>query len=168
MNPFNRIFPIFLLLLTVSLPSCRNGQKEIVAGFDKMPREKLIRLMADVELTEAALKLKQVKVSRDSIKLIAEKCYDSLYHFYGVTPEQFRENLKYYQLDMEEFQAITDSVIINLTRRKDSVSNLSKTPDTLKTKTPDTVKTKTPDAVKTKTPIVVKPKTPVLVKPKIK
>lgn len=141
-----------------------------------MPREQLIHLMADIELTEAALKLKQVKMSRDSVKLFAEKCYDSLYQAYGVTPEQFRENLRYYQLDMEEFQAITDSVIINLTRRKDSVSNLSKTPDTLKTKTTDTVNTKTPDTVKTKksievkpkTPVVVKPKTPVVVKPKIR
>jgi len=133
-----------------------------------MPREQLIHLMADIELTEAALKLKQVKMSRDSVKLFAEKCYDSLYQAYGVTPEQFRENLRYYQLDMEEFQAITDSVIISLTRRKDSVSNLSKTPDTLKTKTTDTVNTKTPDTVKTKTPIEVKPKKPVVVKPKIR
>lgn len=141
-----------------------------------MPREQLIHLMADIELTEAALKLKQVKLSRDSVKRIAEKCYDSLYQAYGLTPEQFRENLRYYQLDMVDFQAITDSVIINLTRRKDSVSNLSKTPDTLKTKTTDTVNTKTPDTVKTKksievrpkTPVVVKPKTPVVVKPKIR
>jgi len=165
---FNRLFLVLTLLLTVSLPACREGQKKTAAGFDKIPREQLIRLMADVELTEAALKLKQVKMSRDSVKLIAEKCYDSLYHFYGVTPELFRENLRYYQLDMEEFQAITDSVIINLTRRKDSVSNLSKTLDTLKTKTPDTVKTKTPDAVKTKTPVVMKLKSPIVVKPKIR
>jgi hypothetical protein len=126
------------------------GQKEIADGVKKIPREQMIRMMADIELTEAALKLKQVKISRDSVKLLAAKCYDSLYSFYGTTPEEFKENLSYYLLDMEGFQALSDSVIINLTRRKDSISNLSIAPDTLKTKKSDTLKTKTPDATKTK------------------
>lgn len=158
MNFLKRTLLLISLFLAVNLSGCRNGQQEIAAGYDKIPRDQMIRLMADVELTEAALKIKQVKMSRDSVKLFAAKCYDSLYQSYGVTPEQFRENLKYYQLDMEDFQAMTDSVIINLTRRKDSISNLSKTPDTLKTKIPDTVKTKIPDVVKTIKPNAVKTK----------
>ncbi len=158
MNSLKRTFLLISLLLAVNLTGCRNGQKEIAAGFDKIPREQMIRLMADVELTEAALKIKQVKISRDSVKLFAAKCYDSLYQSYGVTPEQFNENLKYYQLDMEDFQAITDSVIINLTRRKDSISNLSKKQDSIKSKTPDTSKAKSPDTLKAKTPAKVKTK----------
>jgi hypothetical protein len=130
------------MVLLASLAGCRKGQKEIADGVKKIPREQMIRMMADIELTEAALKLKQVKMSRDSVKQLAAKCYDSLYYFYGTTPEEFKENLRYYQLDMEGFQALSDSVIINLTRRKDSISNLPITPDTLKTKTPDTTKTK--------------------------
>lgn len=156
-SPYSLIL-LFILLITVALPGCRSKQKEFTTREIEMSREKLIHLMADIELTEAALKLKQVKMPRDSVKMFAEKCYDSLYQAYGVTPEQFRENLRYYQLDMEDFQAITDSVIINLTRRKDSVSNLPKPMDTVKAKTPDTVKTKIPEAVKPKKPDAVKPK----------
>lgn len=150
----------------VALPGCRSRQKESTNREIEMSRGQLIHLMADIELTEAALKLKQVKMPRDSVKMFAEKCYDSLYQAYGVTPEQFRENLRYYQLDMEDFQSITDSVIINLTRRKDSISNLSKSADTAKTKTSDTIKTKTPDAVKTKISDAVKPEKTDAVKPK--
>jgi len=115
---------VVLLLLIVSLNSCNSDKKEFASGQQQIPREQMIRLMADMELTEAALKTKQVKLSRDSIKKIAAQSYDSLYSFYGVTPEQFKENLKYYQFDLEDFQAMSDSVIITLTRHKDSVSNL--------------------------------------------
>jgi hypothetical protein len=112
---------LFLLIIAFSLPACRNGHKIIDNGQKKIPQEQMIRLMADMELTESVLKMKQVNISRDSIKLIAAKCYDSLYAFYGVTPEQFKENLKYYQDDIEEFQAMMDSVVVTLTRHKDSV-----------------------------------------------
>lgn len=124
---------VVFLSLAVSLNSCQSDKKEFSSGQQQIPREQMIRLMADMELTEAALKTKQVKLSRDSIKKIAAQSYDSLYSFYGVTPEQFKENLKYYQLDLEDFQAMSDSVIITLTRHKDSVSNLKDslpTPDT--------------------------------------
>ncbi|MHC1778173.1 MAG: DUF4296 domain-containing protein [Lentimicrobium sp.] len=157
-NSLIRTFLLISLLLVVNLSGCRDGQREIAAGYDKIPRDQMIRLMADVELTEAALKIKQVKLSRDSVKHFAAKCYDSLYQSYGVTPEQFSENLKYYQLDMEDFQAITDSVIINLTRRKDSISNLSKTADTAKIKTPDSPKVVAPDRPKVVAPDKVKKK----------
>ena len=115
---------VVLLSLIVSLNSCKNDKKEFASGQQQIPREQMIRLMADIELTEAAPKTKQGKLSRDSIKKIAAQSYDSLYSFYGVTPEQFKENLKYYQLDLEDFQAMSDSVIVTLTRHKDSVSNL--------------------------------------------
>lgn len=115
---------VVLLSLMVSLNSCKSDKKDFAGGQQQIPREQMIRLMADMELTEAALKTRQVKLSRDSIKKIATQSYDSLYSFYGVTPEQFKENLKYYQLDLEDFQAMSDSVIITLTRHKDSVSNL--------------------------------------------
>lgn len=158
MNSSKNIFLLISLLLVLTLPGCRNGQKEIAAGLDMIPREQMIRMMADIELTEAALKIKQVKLSRDSVKLFAAKCYDSLYQYYGVTPEQFTENLKYYQLDMEDFQAMTDSVIINLTRRKDSLSNLSKTADTAKVKAPESLKVVLPDSTKNVAPDKVKKK----------
>ncbi len=157
-----------MLILGAGLTGCRNGQNKTISGSKSISRDQMIRLMADIELTEAALKIKQVKLSRDSVKIIAKKCYDSLYQFYGITPEQFTENLKYYQRDLEDFQAITDSVIINLTRRKDSLSNLPKTVDSAKIRKTDTLKSKTPDKPKTGTPDTIKSKKPVKARTKIR
>ena len=101
-----------------------------------IPREQMIRMMADMEITEAALKIKQVRSSRDSIKKIAAISYDSLYIYYRVTPEQFKDNLKLYQQDLEDYEAMVDEVIVLLTQRKDSSHNLAKDtpPETLKAK----------------------------------
>lgn len=131
-------FALFLLV------SCGNRSAQSDADLVVIPRDQMVRLMADMELTEALLKNHQVKMSRDSVNLLSKKYYDSLYNKYGVTQAQFDSNLKYYQSDIEDFLAMTDSVIINLTRRKDSVSNLKASPplknDTSVKKAPVTVK----------------------------
>ncbi|MFH1119106.1 MAG: DUF4296 domain-containing protein [Bacteroidota bacterium] len=118
---------VFLFLIFgIVIQGCRDDHKSFASGQKQISREQMIRLMADFELTESALKMKQVKLSRDSVRLIAARCYDSLYAFYGISPEQFRENLRFYQSDMEDFQAMMDSVIVALTRHKDSVSAQNK------------------------------------------
>ncbi len=142
LSKFNpRVFGFLGLILLLSCSS-RNLQPE--AGLEVIPREQMVRLMAEMELTEALLKNHQVKMSRDSVNLLTKKYYDSLYNKYGVTQAQFDNNLKYYQSDIEEFLAMTDSVIIYLTRRKDSVSNIKASPatknDTTVKKAPVTVK----------------------------
>ena len=120
----NRVQHILLLLAVAGLlvTGCKPGNTGFPEGQKQIPREQMVRLMADMELNEAALKLKQVRLSRDSVKKIARQSYDSLYVYYQVTPEQFKENLKYYQLDMDDFQEMLDEVIIELTQHKDSVS----------------------------------------------
>lgn len=123
MKPGIRLSLYLFLIAAVCFTGCGNNQKIMPSGQSQIPRDQMIRLMADLELTESALKIKQAKMSRDSVKQFATFCYDSLYTFYKVTPEQFRENLRYYQSDMEDFQAMMDSVIVTLSRHRDSVSN---------------------------------------------
>lgn len=137
----SRVLGIFVLFLLVS---CSNRNKLPDADVEVIPREQMVRLMAEMELTEALLKNHQVKMSRDSVNLLSRKYYDSLYNKYGVTQAQFDGNLKYYQADIEEFLAMTDSVIIYLTRRKDSVSNQKAAPQLVK----DTTVKKAPVTVK--------------------
>lgn len=146
MNRSLHILLVFLAATLFVLPGCKPGTMEIQGGQKKIPREQMVRLMADMELTESALKFKQMKLSGDSIKKVADQSYDSLYSFYGVTPEQFKENLKYYQQDLEDFQTMTDEVIVALTKHKDSVSTFFKDPP------PDTAKAKQ---------VVVSPQKPV-------
>jgi len=115
-----------LFVLTLLLfAGCRNEQHPL-SDKGLIPREQMIRLMADVEFTEALIKLRQVNISHDSIKKLAQSSYDSLYAHYRLTPEMFKENLNYYQGNLEDFQAMLDSVMVLLTRQKDSA--LSKNP----------------------------------------
>lgn len=134
MRTCGNILTIFIIVLLVSLSGCTNRQKSIAADQKLIPREQMIKLLADVELTEAALKKQQVKLSRDSIKIVAQQSYDSLYACYGVTHDQFQENLRYYQEDMGDFQVMMDSVIITLSRHKDSIPIFLKLQDTTKVK----------------------------------
>lgn len=134
MKTCGNILTIFIMVLLVSLSGCNNRQKGIADGQKQIPREQMIKLLADVEVTEAALKKQQVKLSRDSIKVVAQHSYDSLYAWYGISHEQFQENLRYYQQDMEDFQVMLDSVIISLSRRKDSIPIFIKLQDTAKVK----------------------------------
>lgn len=134
MKTCGNILTIFIMVLLVPLSGCHNRQKGIAADQELIPREQMIKLLADVELTEAALKKQQVKLSHDSTKIIAQQSYDSLYAWYGVSHEQFQENLRYYQQDMEDFQVMMDSVIITLSRHKDSIPIFIKLQDTTKVK----------------------------------
>lgn len=112
-----------LLIVALCFTGCSSKRETLPSGQKQIPREQMIRLLADLQLTESALKIKQVKMSRDSVKQFANFCYDSLYAFYRVTPEQFRDNLRYYQGDMEDFQAMMDSVVVTLSRQRDSATN---------------------------------------------
>lgn len=131
-NPGLSVF--FLVLSLVLFSGCGNDSitKEKIDPARIIPREKMIRLMADMNLTESMLKLKQNKLARDSVKKIAAQTYDSLYLYYGITPRQFDENMEYYQENMDDFQAMIDSVLVVLTKQKDSIANQKNLPDTLK------------------------------------
>ncbi len=41
-------------------------------------RETMIHLMADMEITEAALKIKQTKLKYDSLRILSNRAFDSL------------------------------------------------------------------------------------------
>lgn len=48
--------------------------------------------------------------------------FDSLYLYYRTTPELFKENLKYYQYDMQDFQKMLEEKINLITRKNDSIT----------------------------------------------
>lgn len=113
------IVPAFLLVMCVSCDD--NGKKQIKPK-TVIDRETMIMLLADMDITDAALKSRQIGISHDSIRKISAMAYDSLYLYYKITPEIFRENMRYYQRDMEDYQKMIDEKITLLTRRKDSLT----------------------------------------------
>ena len=114
---------VIIVFLLVSFSGCKpSGQKPDV---DKLiPRETMINLMADVEVVEAKLRFQQTRIKQDSLQKLKIKFFDSLYMYYKVTPDQFNQNLKYYQGDLTDFELMIDEVILSITRAKDSVLNI--------------------------------------------
>lgn len=115
---------VFLVLFA---PSCRQKGNP-TEGNGIVPREQMIRIMTDVEITEAALRFSQTRVSRDSLEVLTTRSFDSLYTFYGITPSQFEQNLKHYQQDLKDFQLMMDEVMLLITKSKDSLQNLTVKP----------------------------------------
>ncbi|MFA6949661.1 MAG: DUF4296 domain-containing protein, partial [Lentimicrobiaceae bacterium] len=113
---------VITCLFLVSVSACRQDNPQALSKDQIIDREVMIRLMADMEITEAGLKAKQASMPYDSVKMIADSVYDSLCLYYKTTPELFKENLRYYQQDMEEYQKMLDDKITLLTMKKDSLN----------------------------------------------
>ena len=118
-----RNWSLLLILMLLSLWGCKPSDRKLRP--DKLiPRDEMIQLMADVEVVEARLRFQQTRITHDSLQKEKIKSYDSLYMFYKVTPDQFSQNLIYYQRDLENFERMMDEIILSITRARDSVINI--------------------------------------------
>lgn len=116
------IFSLITIFTLLVCTQCKQDEFRKLKKEQIIDRETMIHLMADMEITEAALKLKQTKIKYDSIRILSNRAFDSLYLYYRTTPELFKENLKYYQYDMEDFQQMLEEKINLITRKNDSIS----------------------------------------------
>lgn len=128
-----RFFFILILSLGCLTFSCNPRGKSI----DKdniIDRETMVKLMADMQITETALRQKQSSLNRDTMKIISEKAFDSLYLYYKTTPAAFQNSLKYYQQDLEKYLKMNEEMITFLTQKEDSIKleNDSLVNDTVK------------------------------------
>ncbi len=119
--------PLSYVFMLVALLGCKPSGNKTDSG-DIIPRETMIQVMADVELTEAAMRYQQTRISRDSLEKIKTRSFDSLYLFYKLTPTKFNQNLVYYQNDLADFEQMLDEVMLSLTKDKDSLINKSGKP----------------------------------------
>lgn len=124
----------FLLIGIVLLYACNMKGKQL-NDQDIIPHDKMVRLMADVEITEAGLRFKQAKISGDSLTKLKSRAFDSLYIYHQVSPAQFKNSLAFYQNNLDNFERMMDEVMQIITREKDSISNMKSPPaDSAKTK----------------------------------
>ncbi len=107
----------------ISLSGCENNSAQRPKDEDLIKEETMIRLLADIEITEAALKVLQGKISTDSVQMIARKSYDSLLLHYNVTADQFKLNLRYYQENHDGYKEMLEEKTSILTIKKDSIAN---------------------------------------------
>jgi hypothetical protein len=86
-------------------------------------QETMVRIMADIQVTETALRQKQSSLKRDTLNIISERAYDSLYAFYKTTPQAFHNSLKYYQQDLENYLQMNEELLTLLTQKADSIKH---------------------------------------------
>jgi hypothetical protein len=107
----------------ISLSGCGNKSSQRPVDEDLIKEETMVRLLADIEITEAALKVLQGKISTDSVQMIARKSYDSIFLHYNVTADQFRQNLRYYQENHDGYKEMLEEKTTIITLKKDSITN---------------------------------------------
>jgi len=118
----NRSFFILLGTCFILLSNgCRQSKTAGPEPKQILDRQTMVMLMADMDITDAALKVRQIGLSHDSIRKLSGKAFDSLYIYYGTTPDVFKENIKYYQRNMEDYQKMMDEKLELLSRKKDSI-----------------------------------------------
>lgn len=115
------IIGLIIFLLTTS-PGCNRSAKH-ADGTEVIPRDIMVRIMTDIEITEASLRFLQSKVNKDSLNKISDQAFDSLYTFHKITPAQFNRNLDMYQEDLTDFEKMMDEVMLAITKAKDSLTN---------------------------------------------
>lgn len=127
---------LLLVSLLLILLSC-NPKGKGIDKKDVIERDRMIKLMADMQITEVALRQKQSLLNHDTMKIISNKAYDSLYLFYKTTPKSFQASLKYYQNDLEDYLKMNEEVINLLTQKEDSIKQVKDSTDK-KEPSPDT------------------------------
>lgn len=124
---------LILIIALFFLGSCYNENKpQSETPASLLSEEKIVEILTDLQLAEAIIatkrleKANQTKESKDSI-------YQIVFDHYGITPLQLKENLDYYNTDIEKMETLYEQVLVNLSkqeselqlesRKQDSISN---------------------------------------------
>ena len=112
-----RLVIIFCLLCL--FVSCGKTKTETIPGSlisdSIIPRDEMIKVLADVHLIEATLVLQRNR--GENIPLLTQKYYQWLNRKYHMSQHRFRDNLNYYKMNPGNFSKMYEEVVINLTNQ---------------------------------------------------
>ncbi|MCK9421766.1 MAG: DUF4296 domain-containing protein [Bacteroidales bacterium] len=102
-----------LLLFSCGEPRVIKEIDPIFPSDSLIPREKMIRLLVDIHIVEAALVAKRNDgvASND----LAIQYYQAVFKKYGISRNRYDKNLKFYRQDPEEFGKMYEEVVRELT-----------------------------------------------------
>ncbi len=113
----NRILG-FLLILLILLITCQSQEK--TKKRDLIPRDKLVPALVDMHL------LYSIQTSTDFIELTRKMDsidpYSYIFQKHKITKASFDSTISYYSQYPEELTYIYDEVIMQLTRKRDSIN----------------------------------------------
>ena len=140
-----RIFVnVFLLLALIAvIDSC--GDREIDANSNIIPREKMIEILADLQIFESTQQIlkdkgptdvkakrrsgrypeiygtdssKNKKVDSEKHNFDLYRVYKWVFVHYEVTEQSFRESIEHYSNNPEEFETMYDEVLIRISEKQ--------------------------------------------------
>lgn len=109
----------FSLTLFLILSSCYNVNKsdsdipEIL-----LSKSQMIEILTEVQLTEAGFNIKNNRSKANELK---PKYYDKILQHYGITLQQLKDNINYYQDSPKIMEEIYESVLANLSKIQSDV-----------------------------------------------
>jgi len=113
---------LFCLLILFSFTCCKHEQSQSHSDSQKpdtlISRERMIRILTDVHLTEAALA--HFKNKGKITGNLTEDYYDAIFKKHKISKNTFTSNFNYYKLDQAEFIRMYEKVIRNLEDMKKS------------------------------------------------
>lgn len=99
----------------IILVSCSKKEEKIPENI--LPKEKMIHVMVDVQIAEAAIQNKNLNLN-DSTKAIAAGYYRNLFEKNKITEQQFRESFLYYSHHLDLWSKIYEEVINELSKKQ--------------------------------------------------
>lgn len=97
---------VFMLL------ACGGGNSKTPEGV--IPKDKMIEVIAEIELTQALIKLKSS--TQDTIN--EQELYNEVYQDYNISQEKFNRSLKHYCENPKSLMNMYGKVIENLTKKQ--------------------------------------------------
>ncbi|MEI7980527.1 MAG: DUF4296 domain-containing protein [Bacteroidota bacterium] len=81
-------------------------------------REKMVRLLVDIHIIEAALVVKRSDGGEQDD--LSVQYYKAVFRKYGISRYRYDQNMKFYRQDPEEFGKMYEEVVSNLTSRQEN------------------------------------------------
>jgi len=110
-----KIFKYILIgLIAASMEAC--SAPKVTIPDDVLSQDKMVSILADVHLAEAAITLKFT--NKDTSKLQAQEFYDFIYKSHKTTKEQFNKSYDFYTSHPELLNKIYDDVLTELSKKQ--------------------------------------------------
>ena len=104
---------IYFLIIVVVLLSCSSNNNDLPN--DIIPQDKMVEVVADIELTQALIKLKFS--NKDSL-INQSQLFNEVYATYNTSEEQFNKSLAYYSTKPKVLDSIYVKVVTKLSEKE--------------------------------------------------
>jgi DNA-binding transcriptional ArsR family regulator len=116
-----KIINAILITLALGFMACGGGDKTLDVPDGILDREEFKAVLIDFQLAEAAIS--EERGRHDEIEYKTNLYYYSLFKKHGITRKEFEKNIRYYTKYPEEFTAIYEEVINELSKLQGKVKS---------------------------------------------